>query len=130
MSLKYPCFLKSSSFSTRVELKSKDQRTLCSLSQNQKKNETSHSVIHSFHVHRCFKVVLCNLVCAIPLACAKLESARAPSLNKQTNKGTSTSRGIIKSTQLHVDYGVTFASDRQKGFKYQHATMIVGKSAR
>ena len=86
MSLKYPCFLKSSSFSTRVELKSKDQRTLCSLSQNQKKNETSHSVIHSFHVHRCFKVVLCNLVCAIPLAYAKLEFARVPSLNKQTNK--------------------------------------------
>ena len=42
---------------------------------------------------------------------------------------TSTSRGIIKPIQLHVDYGVTFASNRQKGFKHQHATMIVGKSA-
>ena len=44
------------------------------------------SVIHSFHVHRCFKLVLCNLVCAIPLVYAKLEFARVPSLNKQTNK--------------------------------------------
>ena len=44
------------------------------------------SVIHSFHVHRCFKLVLCNLVCAIPLAYAKLEFAQVPSLNKQTNK--------------------------------------------
>ena len=37
-------------------------------------------------LHRCFKLVLCNLVCAIPLAYAKLEFARVPSLNKQTNK--------------------------------------------
>lgn len=35
-------------------------------------------VIYSFHVLRCFKLVLYNSVCAIPLACAKLEFARVP----------------------------------------------------
>ena len=40
---------------------------------------------------RCFY----NLVCAIPLACAKMEFARAPSLNKKTNKQTGGAAGVL-----------------------------------
>ena len=55
----------------------------------------SFSFFLPFHVRRCFKLVLYNLVCAIPLAYAKLEFARVPSLNKQTTPPKHTHRLLL-----------------------------------
>ena len=70
---------------TRANLKM--EPTSAAASEPEHRNQFNQKMCsyHHHHVHRCFKLVLCNLVCAIPLAYAKLEFARAPSLNKQTN---------------------------------------------